>query len=44
MKIFLFLFLVMICACFGMQLWGYLRYQIEERTKPHHERIKHGAH
>lgn len=44
MKTFLILFFVILAGCFGLQILGFLRQQVEERTRPYHERKAQGLH
>ncbi len=38
MKTYFLLLFLMVCGCLGLQIWFYLAYLVEERTRPFHER------
>ncbi len=38
MKAYFIMLMVLVGGCFALQIWFYLAYLIEERTRPFHER------
>jgi hypothetical protein len=44
MKAYFFSLLIIVGACFGVQLWFYLGHLVKERTRPFHERQDSSKH